>query len=158
LSFTVTELIKWNTAVLLVVLRRARLVFASPLSLRVTSALLGIISTVSLEATLLVALIGAILALGGSVTVGSLVDAVTVGTLPLVSLAATLLVVVEWIVLEAALGYFVLTHWLIGAVLALDGAITVLSHWDTITVGTGPVGAWASALGNVVEWILAEAT
>jgi hypothetical protein len=120
--------------------------------------LLGIVEAVTLEATSIRSLIGTIFALGLSVATGSLVDAVSIGTLPLVSLAAAFLVVIEWVLLEAAFRDIVFTHGLVRAILALDGAITVIGHWDAVTISTGPIGAWASALGNIVEWILAETT
>jgi uncharacterized Tic20 family protein len=55
------------------------------------------------EATLFVTFIGLISALGFTIAVTVLVDTVTVGTLPLVFLAAASLVVVEGKLSEAAL-------------------------------------------------------
>jgi hypothetical protein len=80
-------------------------------------------------------------------------DAVTGVALPFISLAATLLIVVELELLEAA----VLVTF-IRSISALGFTVTHVGLSDTFTVGTGPFGGRVAATDFVVvEWIAFEA-
>jgi len=133
--------------------RDAVTVSTGPFTLWIATTNLTVVEAVSTEAAGFVTFIRCIRALSLSIASVSLVDAVAVLALPLVILTSTLLVVVEGVLLEAAL--FVT---FIRTVRALGLSITEVTLWDTLTVSTSPLGVWvAAALDVVVEWELLEA-
>jgi hypothetical protein len=78
-------------------------ILAGPFRFWVAATFLTVIEVEASVAALFVTFIRFVSTLGITITVTVLVDALTVSTLPLVFLAATFLVVVEWNVSEAAL-------------------------------------------------------
>jgi hypothetical protein len=135
-------------------LKDAVSVGTGPLALWIAATNLVVIERVSFEATGLVTFIGFVGALGFTITLTILGNAVTVGTGPLgFWVAATFLAVIEGELLEAALLVA-----LIGSIEALRFTITELVVTDASTVGTGPLGVWIAAASLVViELVLVEA-
>jgi hypothetical protein len=132
----------------------ARSIGTGPFGLWVAATSLTVVEAVVVEATLGLTFIRFISTLGFTVTSLLLVDALSVGTLPLALLTTTFLAVIEWELLEAT--EFVTFIRSIGT---LGFTITVLVVLDALTILAGPFRFWVATTSLlVVEWEVLEAT